>query len=225
MENKMNKNAACSLIYVLVSLLPTALLGQSAPPQTTPRNELGLVIGAAETPSIGLERGGNINLNSSLTLGAEYDRHLLGRRTTLTAGIDFFASPLDVKASQPPSDVSPEYAYLFLTPHVRIKFNAEGALQPWLLFGGGYADFAPAQPRSGNVDVSGTGNSGTLEFGGGLDTKPFIELKGLPLIGKLPIGARAEVRDFYSGQPDYGLPTTGSRQNNVLFTGGLVLHF
>jgi hypothetical protein len=223
---EMHRNTIRSLIYVFVSLLSITLAAQPARSQSVPsKNELGLVIGAAETPGIGLQRGGNINLNSSLTLGAEYDRHLLGSRTTVSAGVDFFASPFDVKASLPPSDVSPQYAYLFLTPHVRVKFKATGILQPWLLFGGGYADFAPASPRSGNVDVSGTGNSGTLEFGGGVDTKPFTQLKGLPLIGRLPIGARAEVRDFSSGQPDYGLPTTSSRQNNVLFTGGLVLHF
>ena len=215
-----------SLLCMLLLLAASASHAQSQSSATTPsNNELGLVIGAAETPSVGLQRGGNINLNSSLTLGAEYDRRLFGHHTAVYAGLDFFASPNDVHASQPASDVSPEYAYLFLTPHVRVKFNAGGAFQPWLLFGGGYADFAPAQPRSGNVNVSGTGNSGTFEFGGGVDTKPLIHLKGLPLIGSLPIGARAEVRDFYSGQPDYGLPTTSSRQNNVLITGGLVLHF
>jgi hypothetical protein len=222
----MHRNTTSSLICIILSLLSVASRAQSAPSQTAPsKNELGLVIGAAVTPGIALERGGNIDLNSSLTLGAEYDRHLFGRRTTLTAGIDFFASPLDVKVSQPPSDVSPQYAYLFLTPHVRVKFNADRTLQPWVLFGGGYADFAPTEPRDGNVDVRGNGNTGTLEFGGGVDTKPFIQLKGLPLVGRLPIGARVEVRDFYSGQPNYGLPTISSRQNNILFTGGLVLHF
>jgi hypothetical protein len=93
------------------------------------------------------------------------------------------------------------------------------------LFGGGYADFSPAQPQAGNVKVSGAGSSGTLEFGGGIDTKPLVQLKGVPVIGKLPIGARFEVRDFYSGQPNYGVPSDSSFQNNVAFTGGLLLRF
>jgi hypothetical protein len=211
---------------MLLSFAVLASHAQSPSSATTPsKNEIGLVIGATLTPSVGLASGGAIDLNSSLALGAEYDRRLLGHRTAVYAGLDFLASPNDVHASQPPSNVSPQYAYLFLTPHVRVKFNASGTFQPWLLFGGGYADFAPGQPRSGSVNVAGHGNSSTFEFGGGVDTKPLIQLKGIPLVGRLPIGARAEVRDFYSGQPDYGVATTSSRQNNVVFTGGLVLHF
>ena len=44
-----------------------------------------------------------------------------------------------MKASFPASNVS---------PHIRLKFNQGGALQPWLLFGGGYAELQPcATPR------------------------------------------------------------------------------
>jgi hypothetical protein len=221
----MRKIVPGPVICVLVSLMASASHAQSVPSNPTPKNEVGLVIGATETPGVGLKRGGNVNLNSSLALGAEYDRRLIGRHTALYAGIDFLASPFDVKASFPAADVSPQYAYLFLTPHVRVKFDTDGALQPWLLFGGGYADFSPRQPRSGNVNVTGAGNSGTLEFGGGVDTKPLIRLSGIPVVGKLPIGARLEVRDFYSGQPNYGVPTSGSLQNNVVLTGGLLLRF
>ena len=202
--------------------------GMYAQNQTSPpiaKNEVGLVVGASEVPSVGLQDGSRVNLNSSLALGIEYDRLLVGRRTALYGGVDFLASPFDVKVSYPPANISPQYAYLFLTPHVRIKFNAGGTLQPWLLFGGGYANSSPAPPRVGNVDVSGVGSTGTLEFGGGVDTKPIIRLKGLPVINKLPIGGRLEVRDFYSGQPNYGLTSSGSRQNTVAFTGGLLLRF
>jgi hypothetical protein len=33
------------------------------------------------------------------------------------------------------------------------------------------------------------------------------------------------VRDFYSGQPNYGVHSDSSFQNNVAFTGGLLLRF
>ena len=202
-----------------------ALHAQTVPSTPTAKNEVGLVIGATETPSVGLQRGGSVNLNSSLALGVEYDRRLLGKHTALYGGLDFLASPLDVKVSHPAADISPEYAYLFLTPHIRVALHADGALQPWFLFGGGYADFSPAQPRAGNVRVSGAGSSGTLEFGGGIDTKPLVHLKGVPVIGKLPIGTRFEVRDFYSGQPNYGVHSDSSFQNNIAFTAGLLLRF
>ena len=206
----------------LAFLTATAVLAQTG---EAPKNEIGLVIGATQTPSIGQTSGGSINLNSSLALGAEYDRRLLGERTTLYVGVDFLASPTDVKVSHPPSAVSPEYAYLFLSPHIKVKFNSTRTFQPWLSFGGGYADFAPASPKSGNVNVRGQGDSGTLEFGGGVDTRPFIQFKGVPLLKNLPIGGRFEVRDFYSGQPHYGVDTRGTLQNNVVFTGGLLIRF
>jgi len=221
----MKKRIAGIFSCMFVSVLAFALHAQAPLSSASLKNEVGLVIGATETPSVDLQRGGAVNLNSSLALGAEYDRHLIGRHTAVYAGVDFLASPFDVKTSFAAEDVSPQYAYLFLSPHVRVKFNADGTLQPWLLFGGGYADFSPAQPRSGSAVVSGSGSSGTLEFGGGVDTKPLVRLKGIPVVGQLPIGARFEVRDFYSGQPNYGVRTNSTLQNNIVFTGGLVLHF
>ena len=221
----MKKIAAVSFVCTVVSLIAPTLHAQSVAPDPVAKNEIGLVIGATETPSVGLQRGDSVNLNSSLALGAQYDRRLIGHHTAFYAGVDFLASPLDVKASAPPADVSPQYAYLVLTPHVRVKWNADGALQPWLLFGGGYANFAPKQPPAGTVNVTGAGQTGTLEFGGGLDTKPLLRLKGIPILQDLPIGARFQVLDFYSGQPNYGVPSSSSLQNNVTFTGGLLLRF
>lgn len=217
--------ASC-LLLLAVAAAAHAQAGPSsaADPALEDKNEVGLVIGATLTSSVALRGGGDVNLNSSLALGAEYDRRLVGNRTALYAGLDFLASPFDVKASSPPANVTPQYAYLFLTPHVRVKFNADGAWRPWLLFGGGYADFAPKQPPTGNVKVTGAGSSGALVIGGGVDTKPLVHLS-LPIVGKLPVGARFEVRDFLSGQPNYGVPTTSSVQNNVAFTGGFLLRF
>jgi hypothetical protein len=183
------------------------------------------VIGATETPSINKASGGSINLNSSLALGAEYDRKVLGHRTTVLIGADFLASPADVKVSYPSSLVSPQHASLFLSSRVRVKFNSTSSLQPWLSFGGGYADFSPASPRSGSVNVKGQGDTGTLEFGGGIDTRPLIQFKGVPLLKYSPIGARFEVQDLYSGQPHYGVDTRGGLQNNIAFTGGLLIRF
>lgn len=75
------------------------------------------------------------------------------------------------------------------------------------------------------MKVSGNGSTGALEFGGGVDTKPLVRLKGIPVVRKFNIGARLEVRDFYSGQPNYGVSTKSNFQNNVVFTGGLLLRF
>jgi hypothetical protein len=212
-----------AVLLGLVCFMATSVLAQTG--EVPRKNEIGLVIGATETPSIGTVSAGTINLNSSLVLGAEYDRRLLGNRAALYVGGDFLASPADVKVSYPSSVVSPEYASLFLSPHIKVKFNSTRTWQPWLSFGGGYADFSPASPKAGNVDVKGRGNSGTFEFGGGVDTRPLIQFKGVPLLKDLPIGGRFEVRDFYSGQPHYGVATRGNYQNNIAFTGGLLIRF
>jgi hypothetical protein len=134
--------------------------------------------------------------------------------------VDFLASPLDVKLNQPPVGTSPEFAYIFLTPHVRVKFNADGALKPWLSFGGGYARLTPFGQTSSTtaVDLKGTHNTGSLEFGGGIDTAPIVH------VFRIPIGVRLEVRDFYSGTPNFNAQLDG-RLNSVAYTGGLLLKF
>ena len=185
------------------------------------KNEIGLVIGAAVTPGLSFSSGGGgtAAFDSSLALGAEYDRRLLaGSRAAIYGGVDFLASPLDVKLSNPPSDVIGQYAYLFLTPHVRVKFNPEGRLSPWLLFGGGYARFLEKKPTAEPSFVPGT-NTGTFVFGGGVDTRTVFH------VFRVPVGFRAEVRDFYSGSPDYNEQVRGSLQHNVVFTGGLLIKF
>lgn len=191
--------------------------------QTQTKDEVGLVIGATITPGQTVVQGGiptaDLRFNSSLALGLEYDRQLIThKRVALSGGLDFLASPLDVKLSLPPQDVTSQYAYVFLTPHVRLKFHPNAAFAPWLSFGGGYARFLEASPKSSTSFVPGT-NTGTLEFGGGIDTRTFVRVL------RLPIGFRFEVRDFYSGLPNYNQRINASLQNNVVFTGGFLIRF
>jgi hypothetical protein len=183
------------------------------------KNEVGLVIGATTTPSQTLSQGGDLTFNSSLALGAEYDRRLAtAKRLAIYGGVDYLASPLDVKLSQPPPGVSPEYAYEFLTAHVRVKFNPAGPIAPWLSFGGGYARFRESAPTGSTSFKPGT-NTGTLEFGAGIDTRSVVHVL------RIPVGSRFEVRDFYSGLPNYNRKIDASLQNNVAFTGGLLIRF
>jgi hypothetical protein len=188
------------------------------------KNEVGLVIGATTTPSQTLSSGGSgpagdLTFNPSLALGAEYDRRLaIVKPVAIYGGVDFLASPFDVKLSQPPQGVSPQYAYVFLTPHVRVKFNPAGPIAPWLSFGGGYARFLEKAPSTSTSFKPGT-NTGTFEFGAGIDTRSVVRLL------RIPIGFRFEVRDFYSGLPNYNRRIHASLQNNVAFTGGLLIRF
>jgi hypothetical protein len=209
-----------------------ALSSWCLPALAQEKNEVGLVIGGIVTPSQALAPGASligpggtvlpnrdITFNSALTLGAEYDRVLvLKQRFAIDGGIDFLASPNDVKLSQQTQNVPGQYAFIFLTPHVRVKFHPSGAFSPWLSFGGGYARFLEKAPTSAPSFKPGT-NTGTFVFGGGVDTRPVVHVL------KIPIGFRIEVRDFYSGLPNYNQKIAGNLQNNLAFTGGLLIRF
>lgn len=209
-------------MFLLAVATATAQATAQASNEPKKKDELGLVIGATVIPSQTLASGVSANPASltftpSLALGAEFDRGLTAsQHLGILAGVDFVASPLDVKLDRRPVNAIPEYAYIFLTPHIRVKFHPTGAIAPWLLLGGGYTRFAESAPPGGLRTAT---NTGALEFGGGIDTAPVRR------VWKIPIGFRLEVRDFYTGQPNYNLPISGNLQHNIVFTGGLLVRF
>ncbi|MDP9159106.1 MAG: hypothetical protein M3O09_02605 [Acidobacteriota bacterium] len=202
------------------------VLGMWPSAHSQTKNEVGLVIGATVTPSLSLSQGGtfaasanDLTFNRSLTLGAEFDRRLAtAKGVGIDGGVDYLASPFDVKLAHSPAGVSPEYAYEFLTPHVRLKFHSAAAVSPWVSFGGGVARFLEKKPTTGIGFKPGT-NTGTLEFGGGIDTSTALHVL------RIPVGFRFEVRDFYSGLPNYNRKVNASFQNNVAITGSLLVRF
>jgi hypothetical protein len=115
--------------------------------------------------------------------------------------------------SETPSLNALKLSSVFVTPSLRVKFAPGFPVSPWASIGGGWAHY--------NLDGPSM-NKGALQFGGGVDIKT-----GIPLLG-----FRAEVRDFVTGQPDFGIvsiQTAGSqglgRRHNVLAGGGIVLRF
>jgi len=96
---------------------------------------------------------------------------------------------------------------LFITPALKIKILPIAPISPWASVGGGWARYSAS-----NV----TNNKGAVQYGGGIDFKT-----GLPLLG-----FRAEVRDFVTGDPNFGVTTSsGLHHHNILAGGGLVLNF
>src|SRR5258708_36690335 len=105
------RNTVLGLIaWVLIFAAGSAMYAQSAT-SSIAKNELGLVVGASEVPSVALQNGGRVNLNSSLALGAEYDRHVVGRHTALYGGGGFLAPPLHVQTTSPQTQVNPQYCH------------------------------------------------------------------------------------------------------------------
>ena len=224
---KAQKNKIKSLfaLFLTVGIWSVPALAQG-------KNEVGLVIGGIVGPGQTLSPGTSftgpggtvllnrdITFNPSLTLGAEYDRVVVQKqRFAIGGGVDFLASPFDVKLSPQSQNSIGQYAFIFLTPHVRVKFHPNGVFSPWLSFGGGYARFLEKAPAAAPSFKPGT-NTGTFVFGGGVDTRTVIHVL------KIPIGFRIEVRDFYSGLPNYNVNVGGGLQNNLAFTGGLLIKF
>jgi len=204
----------------------------SLPALAQERNEVGLQIGGIVTPSQTLAPGvsligpggttlptRDLTFNSSLTLGADYDRTVVQKQKfAISGGVDFLASPFDVKLGRQSQNAIGQYAFIFLTPHVRLKFHPDSAFSPWVSFGGGYARFLEQAPTAVPSFKRGT-NTGTFVFGGGVDIRPVIHIR------KIGVGFRFQVRDFYSGLPNYNVNVGGGLQTNLAFTGGLLLKF
>jgi hypothetical protein len=113
-----------------------------------------------------------------------------------------------------PSTLIDHINTLFITPSLRLKLLPVAPISPWISFGGGWARYG--------LDSGTKSNKGAVQYGGGLDFKT-----GFPLLG-----FRAEVRDFVTGDPNFGLGSVlagntkgGLHHHNVLLGGGIVLRF
>src|SRR5262249_7973504 len=104
------------------------------------------------------------------------------------------------------------------TPSLRAGFGPSRTISPWISAGGGYALFDESAKRiDGTPNLHGTGGR-AAQFGAGVDIRTPIKVL-------LPLGLRLEVRDLYSSKPQYNVNTGGGLQHNLVFSGGMVLHF
>lgn len=112
--------------------------------------------------------------------------------------------------------VPANYKALFVTPAARVNLFPTTAVSPWVSLGAGFGHFS-----EGNTLVFGGANPGksktnfVLEAGLGLDVRVWKNLS-----------IRGQVRDFWSGEPDFPLAPTGkSRQHNFYVSGGAFWRF
>lgn len=203
--------ALASLVFALVS----------AHAQSEKRNELGLLLGATVTPSLAAAGRGDsrIEIGSGITFQLNYARRLTsGRSAQLYFEVPALAIPLqDIRAAN--GIVPSNYDSFFVTPALRVKLAPTAIVSPWLSAGGGYALFDESADRIDGVHNTSRGTSGgALQFGGGVDIRTPVKVL-------FPLSLRAEVRDLYSSKPNYNVDIGGGAQHNLVFSGGLVLHF
>jgi Outer membrane protein beta-barrel domain len=114
------------------------------------------------------------------------------------------------------SVVPTNYKELFVTPSARVNLFPTTAVSPWVSFGVGFGHISESNTLVyGGTNPGKTTTSATIQGGFGLDVKVW---QGLSI--------RGEVRDFWSGEPDFPLAPTGkSRQHNYFVGGGVFYRF
>ena len=196
-------------------LLAAAMTLGGAPTSFGQSQEVGLTMGTLVSQSRDLS-GAKIESGSGTALQANYGLRLMGaEKVALYLETHFLANP-QRKVTSAVGSASTDYASLYLTPGARIKFAPKARFSPWLVIGGGYAQY-----ENSKLNTAGGPNSaprrehhGALAFGGGLDVKA---LRWLSL--------RGEIRDFYGSGPHYGVSGSPAKQHNVVIGGGFVLRF
>lgn len=209
---------------LLVVLLMAVLAGSVAAQDE--KNELTGVIGRMFISDQGII-GPNapavnpfIRSGNGLTFEINYSRRFLGNGIFAISGEVPAVFNLDEDLNSGGDVVPQDYQQIFVTPAVRLNLFPATAVSPWVSIGGGFAHFS----ENKNLNYYGTNpgsstTSGVLEGGLGLDVNPFPRRFS-------HFGFRGEVRDFWSGEPDFPLAPTGkTRQHNYFVGGGVVWHF
>jgi opacity protein-like surface antigen len=180
-----------------------------------PRHEIGLTLGGllSQTRESATAR---LDLGSGIALQANYGYRLTGgSRAALFGEVHFLANPLRDVASGNKS-ITRDVATIFVTPGLRLKFNGAGRISPYGAIGGGWAVFEQStnQLNGAPNPASRLVNHGAFDYGAGVDLR-FWRFVGL----------RGEVRDFYTGSPNYNTRLISCGEHNVVAGGGLVLKF
>ena len=191
-------------------LMPAALcLPQE---NAAPKNEL--AFGLGWIPALSRSDSPRLDAGSGVAFQVNYGRRIANRNAVaLYAEVNFIASPLrDVSSTI--KTASRDFASLYVTPGIRVKFRPTSRISPFVVVGGGYADYEQSLTR-----LDGRPNKaprelarGVFDFGAGVDAHVwrFIALRG-------------EARDFYTGTPNYNIASISGGQHNVVATGAFVI--
>lgn len=176
-------------------------------------HELGLTLGRISGPTHSTAAG-DLSLDSGIALQANYGyRFLLRRHFALSAEVHFLANGLrEIRSTD--RNVTRDVATAYVTPGLRVKFAPFSRFQPYVVAGGGYALYEQSHFRLDDEQNPAPRflHRGAVMFGGGADIPVWRWL-----------GARFEVRDFYTGNPAFNALVRSSGQHNVVVGGGIVL--
>jgi opacity protein-like surface antigen len=197
-----------------VLLLPIAIAlceGQ----ESAPTNELGFTLGGIPSLSRSTSQE-SLDLGAGTAFGVNYARRFInGNKVALYGEVNLLASPLrDVTSNV--GSATKNFASLYLTPGVRLKFFPTSTISPYVVVGGGYADYEQSTTRLDGLanPASRQLARGVFDFGAGVDVRVWRW-----------VALRGDARDFYTGAPAYNLATISGGQHNVAISGGFVLRW
>lgn len=204
-------------VLAVVTLVAASAVAQDE------KNEIGGIIGRTFVSDQGI-KGATffdpvIHTGKALSFEAEYARRFWVTPVySISAEVPFvYNYDVDLNAGAYGfAVVPPDMKAYFVTPAARANLFPTTAVSPWVSFGGGFAHFS----ESGTLIYGGQnpGKSKTsfaLEGGLGLDVKVWRRLS-----------IRGEVRDFWTGEPDFPLAPTGqTRQHHYVVGGGAFWRF
>lgn len=199
---------------ITLLLLPAMAVCCLAQEDSAPKNELAFGLGGL--PALTRNDAPSLKAGSGVAFQVNYGRRLLnGKKLAIYGEINLLASPLR-EVSSTVTTATHDFASLYITPGIRVKFRPAAKISPYGLAGGGYGDYEQSTTR-----IDGSRNTvsrelvrGVFDFGAGVDVRAwrFIALRG-------------EARDFFTGSPDYNILAISGGQHNVVATGSFVLRW
>jgi hypothetical protein len=184
------------------------------------KNQLTVIVGRTFISDQGIQGATYFNpfvrSGKGLTFEVNYARRLYGTQVYAISGEVPAVFNLDEDLNSGAEVVPGDYKQIFVTPSVRFSLFPRTAVSPWLSFGGGFGHFSESNTLIyGGSNPGASSTSGVVQGGLGLDVRIWRSFS-----------IRGQVRDFWSGTPEFPLASTGkSRQHNYFLGGGLVWHF
>lgn len=161
-----------------------------------------------------------VRSGKGLTFEVNYSHRFFGTAIYSVSGEVPAAFNFDEDLNSGANVIPADYQQIFVTPAVRVNLFPLTAVSPWVSFGAGFGHFSENSTLIyGGKNPGGSSTVGVIQGGLGLDVNPFQHRFS-------SFGFRGEVRDFWSGTPNFPLAATGkSRQHNYFVGGGVVWHF
>ena len=197
---------------LLLSLLAVGTLAAQQP-ISDEKQEFGIIVGelSGGNPTAA---GGPLTLDAGVAFEATFARKVSEMKDVAVYWeLNALGGP-NRYVRGTPTTATHELRSIFVTPGIKLQFTPKETVSPWIAAGGGYAFYnASGTSIGGGPSTAGSANTYAVDFGGGADFA----------LGKRYV-VRAEIRGYYTGNPNFGTPTSGG-QFNVIIGGGLVWRF